>query len=685
MSSSSTSRMNPNQTPEYFAQITDRTRYVDACLEKIAKWRQYCSSHGLEDLWQRKLGNYYGLSQDSYSSQRVITGGTEGELSNIKVNDLHKLVQDQLVVITSQRPTGIAKAVNSDVESLKNSRIGTALAEYYMTHAGLEQKFVNACEIALLLDDCYLDLFWNKDAGEDVRPDIDETGAPIGKTIKSGDVDVRIHTSYNVARDAAMPVERHKWHILSILFNRFDLIAMFPQFEEQILHAAQDEVPQLKLQKRDSEDNVYMHLVVHDRTPAMPEGRYSMIVGRTLVGDMKLPFPDYPVDRMSPGDVIDGCTGYCQSNDVMAMEQVTDALHSIVTTNNITFGGQSLVGPPLTGVQISEVAKGLRYFELPPDQIDKLKALQLTQSAPETYAYIDKLSAKKQEALGSVSGTLQAQAQQGASGSSMALIQAQAVQFNSGTQRSYYRTLSSVMTKLIGVLRVYADTPRVARIVGKSKSQGLKEFKFTGRDLSSISSVTYEMVNPVSQTLGGRMQMAQDLISNGMITSPRQYLTLVETGSLDALTSPDEDINLLILEENEMLSEGGAVPVVVTENHAEHIKSHMSVLASPKSKQDPRIVQSVLEHIQEHLNQWMDASMNNPAILFATGQQPLPMGPVGAPMAGPGGAPGTAPPAAEGAEPSAPGAPLEANQPEQPSMPTNPATGEPAEVPGAPA
>ena len=182
------------------------------------------------------------------------------------------------------------------------------------------------------------------------------------------------------------------------------------------------------------------------------------------------------------------------------------------------------------------------------------------------------------------------------------------------------------------------------------------------------------------------MQLAQDLISNGMITSPRQYLTVVETGNLDALTGPDEDINLLILEENELLSEGKPVQAVVTENHADHIKSHMSVIASPQAKEDPNLVGSVLAHIQEHLDQWQDASINNPAILLATGQQPLPQMPMPG-MTPPPGGPGGPPQGPGGAPPPSgpPGSPLEAEQPKEPRMPTNPATGEQAQVPGAPA
>jgi hypothetical protein len=688
-------KMRPAE-PVYFATLREPDEYVDACLEKIAVWRQWAASKGLMDLWSRKMGAYYGWL-DGASSQRVLTSGTEGELSNIKINDLRTLVQSQLVTVTSMRPAGIARAVNADVKSLRNSRIGTAIAEYYLSQSGFEGLFVQACEAALVVDEAYLDLFWDKGAGDPIRPDMDPTGKPMGM-IMSGDAKMRLHCPWNVARDPAVAVDRRTWNIISILFNRFDLAAANPKFAKEILAAEQDMVPQHKLQERPGDDNVYLHLVVHDRTPACPKGRYSMIVGDTLIGDTldasgepSLPYPEYPVDRMSPADVIDGPTGYCPSNDVMAMEQVTDALHGIVTTNNITFGGQSVVGPPLTGITISEVAKGLRYFEVAPDQVDKIQPLQLTKTSPETYQYIATLSSKKQEVMGSMAGTLQAQATQGASGSAMALIQAQSVQFNSGTQRSYFKTMSRSMTKLIGVLRVYADTPRVARIVGKSKAMGLKEFKYTGKDLNSISSIVYEPVNPVSQTLGGRMQMAETLIQNGQISSPKQYLTVVETGNLDAMTNPDEDKQLLILEENEWLSEGKPVQAVVTENASEHIMGHMSVLSSPQAKSDPTIVQTVMQHIQEHLNLWQDASMNNPAILLATGQQPLPPPPAPPGMVPPGGPGGPPPGAGPGGPPPKgktgeiagnPMAASEAQQPQGPRMPINPATGERVPVPG---
>jgi hypothetical protein len=215
----------------------------------------------------------------------------------------------------------------------------------------------------------------------------------------------------------------------------------------------------------------------------------------------------------------------------------------------------------------------------------------------------------------------------GASGSALALIQTQAVSFNSNTQKAYYAVLSSSMTKNIRVLAKYADTPRVARIVGKTNAANLKEFKYTGQDLKSVSSIVYELVNPISQTFGGRMALADNLLKiPGMITSPKQYITLATTGQLQVLLNPDEQKQILILEENEWLSEGKPVEAIITQNHADHIASHNAEITLEMIQDDPHTVGRILAHTQHHIDLWVEATINNPGLLIATGQQPMAMG-----------------------------------------------------------
>lgn len=589
-------------------------------MEKIRLWRDYCSERGLLNLWQKKLQNYYGNSMSGNSSQAVTRGGSEGELSIIKVNDLHSLVQEQLVTVTSQRPAGVAKAINMDTKSLKAARIGTAIAEYYMDQAGFESKFVSATEIALLCDEAHVELFWDKAAGDPIAVD-PETGEPE----MSGDAILRVHCPWNVARDASATIENNLWDILSFKMNKFDAADKYSRFYDHIISVQKDNLPEIAMNGlQDGTDQIYVHLLVHKRCASVQGGRYSLMIGNKIVLDTGLPFRDYPVERMAPGDVIDGNMGYAPANDIMAMEEVTDALHSIIVTNEVTFGGQCLVGPEGGNLKQTDLAKGVRYFELPPDLVDKLKPLMLVHTPPEIFNYIGMLGDKKGKAVGSVSNILSEQAAQGASGSSMALIQTQAISYNSGVQRSYFQLLSGTMTKLIGVLQTYADTPKVASIVGKSKAAGLKQFKYTGQDLNAVSSIVYEMVNPIFQTYGGRLTVAQDLLKANQIKSPKQYINLVATGQIEVLINDDEADGLLILEENEWLMEGKPFDAIVTQMHADHIRSHTSNITLEAQATDPDYVQRNLAHIQRHIDVWQQASMNNPAILIATGQQPLP-------------------------------------------------------------
>lgn len=660
-----------------FATIQDPTELASAMKDKITMYRNWLGGRGLLHLWNKKIVNYYGTSFAGNSSQAVNQGGSEGELSLIKVNDLHSLIQQQLVLVTSQRPAGIARAVNSDSSALKSSKIGTALAEYLMSQAGYETKFVSACEGALLCDEFYMESGWDKESGDPIAVD-PETG----KLEMSGDVFLKAHAPWNVARDIGGTLETNQWYIISYRINKFDAAASYPRFKDQILSCKEDGLPSIDLNYiPDGSDEIFAHALFHNRTPSLRDGRYSLMIGDSIVLDIKeLPYKNFPIRRIAPSNVIDGNMGYSAANDIMGLEEITDALNSIITTNQVTSGGQNFIIAQGIGINWQDLGKGSRVFEVPPDMMDGVRSLQLTNTAPEIFNYIQALGQKKQEAVGSVSNVLAAQASQGASGSSMALIQAQAIQYNSGIQRSYFNLLSEVMTDIIFVMAKYADSPKVTRIVGKSKSAGLEEFKYTGEDLKSISSIVYEMVNPVSQTVGGRMQLGETLIKAGMIESPKQYINLVTTGNLEVLTENDEHAQLLIVEENENLSEGLPVQAVITEIHADHIKGHRSVLSSTRAKENPQIVQETLTHIQQHIDLWMQASATNPGLLLATGQQPLQpmMAPPG--MPGQPGAPQGSAQVVGGGEPPAV---TKSQEVKPPRLPTNPMTGEEAVVPGA--
>lgn len=698
-----------NNSQEYFASLPgDDPEYLDQLVNLIDQYREFCSDLGKYSKWQRALNNYYGISSDGLKSSNVITqGGDSSQLSMMKVADYRNLIQHQLILITGQRPAGQAKAINSDPVSLHQARIGSLLTEYYMSQIGWEAKFVKACEASLVCDESFFVLDWDTSIGDPIRPDEN------GRILKTGDATLRTVMPWQMARDPYIqdPADM-KWGIYTYRVNKWDLAAKFPAHKEVILKNASDvsrPFPFNDFSEVDT-DQIAVHVLSHDQSDACPNGRVTIFIQEQVLLDVPtLPFSEWNIYRMSQNDILDTGFGYSNNNDLLALEAVTDSLYSTIITNELTFGCQSILAAKGSGLDHTQLANGGNFFEVEPAMFEKIKPLQMTATAPEIFKFIETLSRKK-ETLAGINSVVRGDpegALRSNSGSALALVQAQSLQFQSGGQRSYYHALSKVNTGLIKLLQRYAANERIVRITGKVQGQYLKEFKYTGDDLSKISSVIFEMVDPVFQSIGGKISIADNLLNKGMITNARQYLTVVRTGSLDAFTEGDEGSEIAIKSENERLREGIPVQVIASENHEEHIAEHSQVIATPEAKENMQLVQAATAHIQEHVNMWNELSMNNPALLIATKQKvlPPPPPPVAAPVNNPenptgivngasGAGMGANPPPDQHANADGAHAPqvlgnqspveTKAATVEKPRMPINPATGQRAQVPGVP-
>lgn len=121
-------------------------------------------------------------------------------------------------------------------------------------------------------------------------------------------------------------------------------------------------------------------------------------------------------------------------------------------------------------------------------------------------------------------------------------------------------------------------------------------------------------------TTAGRAQVAENLLQMGLIDSPEKYLMVMNTGNLDYLTEGKMDEMTTIKGENEAMVRGEEVIAIFSDNHALHIKEHRDVLADYILRRDPELVQSVLDHMQEHINL---LQTTDPNLLAIIGEQPL--------------------------------------------------------------
>ncbi len=670
-----------NETVYFAAHPPYSGEFLDACKDKLNTWRDYCKTTGQATRWELSLGANYGSGMDGKNSWRVTPGGEFGEFVQYKVNDYASLIKHELVLAIQQRPAGIAKAINTDIKTLRDARVGTQLVEYYLSDPShdFESDYVQALYLALLTGEAFIVQDWDESQGDDLT--VNEQG----ETIKNGDLIQSVYGIWNSATDIGAPTADEPWRIFSDRINKFDLASKFPAYEQEIIlnpdmgFSQGIRKPLLYQKPKDGTDFIELHKLIHLPTPACPKGRYALFISDKVILDTEYPYPARNFHRCSEMDMFETCFAHTSNYDLLSLEQVTDSLHSVILNNQTTFGVATIVGPKGGGIAQQELAKGLRYIELDPNLVDKLRPLELCKTPAEIFKYIEMVGQKKAEFSG-INSILRGDpngALKGASGAAMALLQSQAISFNSGVQRAFYKLLSACGTGIIENLRKFADEERVVRVCGKSNREAVKEFKFTGETLNSVSTVVFEPVNPVLQTAAGKLQVAQDMLQAGMISSPKRYIEVLTTGNLNVILEDDVAMQEAMIEENEKLSEGQQVMAVVTENHEQHIMAHQSVIAQPNAKADPFVVSNILNHINQHIQLWQMASQSNPALLLATGQKVLPQAPV-APQQPQMQQPHAPPPnLAQNAQPRPN---LPGSQPGLPKPPINPATGERAPV-----
>ena len=95
---------------------------------------------------------------------------------------------------------------------------------------------------------------------------------------------------------------------------------------------------------------------------------------------------------------------------------------------------------------------------------------------------------------------------------------------------------------------------------------------------------------------------------------------VMNTGNLDYLTEGKMDEMMTIKGENEAMVRGEDVIAIFSDNHSLHIKEHRDVLADYVLRRDPELVQTVLDHMQEHINL---LQTTDPNLLAIIGEQPL--------------------------------------------------------------
>lgn len=660
--------MNDNSRNKPYWASVPNDEIADEILDKVDKYYEYLSLSGRLALYRRAWLYYY---RPRSTGGMINAVGQQGELSALSVNHYANLLQHLEVMTTQQRATFEPRATNSDTKSQAQVILATGLLDYYMREKKLERNIDLAVKECLMYGEAFVRALWDATGGQAYGQ------TPTGAVAYQGDLEYRNYTPFDCIRDYTKQQSgKDDFYILRDFENKYDLAAKFPDLENEILDDSQDVLEACRatiinpIMLEDS-PNIPVYTLIHKISPAMPQGRYTVVLDNgTVLLDGPLPYKETHVYRIAPNEEVGTIFGSSVGFDLLPIQESLDILYSTAITNQATFGVQNILVPKGHDLSTSQIAGGLNIMECDFER-GKPEALNLTQTPAEIFNFMGMLE-KLGETISGVNSVARGNPEASLkSGTALALIQSQAIQFSMGLQRSYSNLVEDLGTGTIKILQDFASVPRIAQIAGKSNRPLMKEFK--GEDLNSINRVTVDMGNPLSRTTSGKVNLAEQMLQFNLIDNPDQYIQVVTTGRLEPVIEGKQAELLLIKAENEYLADGKPQTAIVTDQHAQHILEHKTVLANPEFRMNPNSpeMQATLAHIQEHIN---FLKTTDPALLALIHQQSL----------APQGMPGQ-PPQAGGQPPNAsepmnplPAVAQEASAVKMPGQPSAPPGADPA-------
>ena len=707
---------------------------------------------GFIDLYRLTHTTYYGLDgAGRHATSKVMEFGEQGEKLGVRSNQMRSLTKYVHLTATQNKPALKPRATNSTPAALAQIPTARRILEYYDRKANMGSVYDSAALIALLMGKGYVIQMWDPFSGpiESPKPltagnvldagatppeapldpaappaDFGPDGPPIRPPVApaapapahpTGDLAAVAGSPLTVACDLDVSNNQHDWFAVRFRRNRYDQVALYASLDaqgaqdpkavssantmrEKLLAAPADILDERlgkKLQfwarrkAKNRTDSVYEYHFMHRKTPALPEGRYTVIsADDTVLFDGPLPYDTLPVDVMVPEEFLEmGDVGYSSAWDLLGMQSLYDAAMSICATNMDAFGQNDIMIPEGIELGLEEIRDGLNVIRYPMGEMNKPEMLEKFSIKKEFFEFKDWIKGDMETTLGVNSvarGEPQASLE---SGAALALVQAQAVTSQAPFIKAYNNLVANASTNQIKILQKHLPKDRVIAIAGSDDPDSIQAFCAPAID--QIDRIDVEGVNPLFATSAGKQNAADKLLERGLITSPFAYVQFQETGRLESTTDDARRKDLFGRRVREILMTGPAVSqipgppdamgmpgppkqiipdcrFVISHDPRICAEAAASVLDSFELMKDDKVVQAATVYLADVLATWR---ATDPDTLQLFGF-PLPNAAIaraqGVPMD----------PKAAGAQPGKPGAPGA-----KPGQPAQTGAGDPAKKP----
>lgn len=582
--------------------------------------------------WQKNTYSYFSNVLESQSWWTSLTfGGEQGELVQMRIPQARALVRQFVTLICKTKAAFTASAENQNRDVVEDMRISDALLAQIVRDQDVDRLKSLMVEMGCVLGTSFMKTTWRTDKGEVVGLD-PETGS----MLYAGELEMTCPHVTDMMYDFSIQEWSHNsWAECRVKRNRYDLIAQHPKLEQEILSlpSVTDEKVVRDYFNITMPDDVYVYEFYHRPTPALPNGRMVMYSDyRTVYFDGPNLYETIPIEPFRPEMIYGMGFGYPMLSNLLPAQEMFDHEASCIATNHSAFGVQNIIQARGSDVSVEELL-GMNFISYTPQanipNAGMPQALNLVQDSPNSYKFMDSCLNNMQQ-MSNINSALRGDIGADASGVAIATLSANALEFMSDYVRELGDVLKKSMFHGINAYRKFVKEPRLVKLVGKNNQTYTKEFK--GSNLETIASVDIESVNPMMQTMSGRLDIAEKLAQNGLIKGIDEYCAVLDGQPLSMMTEDDLSESDLMAQENEDMLEGKQVFALATDNHALHIQKHKRLLNDTAVRRTSDRVKLILAHVEEH-NQLLKST--DPVLLAAAMTGHAPEGGAPAPEAPP--------------------------------------------------
>lgn len=643
--------MEPNANPAQFSgedvywALDTPQRVAETMTAARQVYESSLKSRGQFDLWVRAFREYYGMTTDGMSHETSVISfvGEQGESAYARANHFRNLIRHRVVMATSSRPNFEPQPKSMTVESLVQVPLARNLINYEMKRFETQPK--QALEAAALgFARAYVWMPWNRNKGPvaEVTPgfhtedQVDElgnviafAGTPNGedKIRYDGDFDCRMLTPIDVMEPPCSDVNDVPWREVRVRENRYDLIARYPEKADEIkaIQTAREIEPLTFLHSEADQDSdeVYVHYLYVAKSPAAPDGRYTVIVGGEAVEDGALPYDKIPVFRIAPTEMVGTSFGYADAHDLMGLSRAYNSIMSTILTGTDALGMPNIAKSAGTHLSHDAMSGGLRIWDVPSGE-EFPKVIQMMRINQEDMALANHYR-NDMEIVSGINAAKRGDPASNVKSAKMAgLMDSMASQYNAGDQQSYTRLVEEIATHVLQCIQRFSSVERMIPLGGDSLDAVMS---FKAEDISLVSGVTITVEANALRNPDGRWMIAEKMFDKGEINGS-EMIEFLNTGKLPEKNKNTVTQRALAMRENVLLMKpqriqkvpggpttnpltGGMmesppmdttpdVPVLVTDDHPTHMQILNVQLASPLVRSNPELLAAHMAHMDWH-------------------------------------------------------------------------------------